>query len=167
MKISILLPYKENFSPTYPGAVSLFVNDTVNVSRFKKNITVYGNTNFKRIFKCKYHNIPLNNFKLRFSSQSKKYIREYSKIELKNKSNLIEIHNRPNYLHDLVNLLGKRNYVLYFHNDPLTMTGSKSVAERNFLLKKTSKILFNSNWSKKRFLEGMQNKLFGQAKCFY
>ena len=25
MKISILLPYKENFSPTYPGAVSLFV----------------------------------------------------------------------------------------------------------------------------------------------
>ena len=44
MKISILLPYKENFSPAYPGAVSLFVNDTVNVSKFKKNITVYGNT---------------------------------------------------------------------------------------------------------------------------
>ena len=29
MKISILLPYKENFSPIYPGAVSLFVNDTL------------------------------------------------------------------------------------------------------------------------------------------
>ena len=28
MKISILLPYKENFSPMYPGAVSLFVKDT-------------------------------------------------------------------------------------------------------------------------------------------
>ena len=27
MKISILLPYKENFSPEYPGAVSLFVNE--------------------------------------------------------------------------------------------------------------------------------------------
>ena len=25
MKISIFLPYKENFSPEYPGAVSLFV----------------------------------------------------------------------------------------------------------------------------------------------
>ena len=25
MKISILLPYKENFSPNYAGAVSLFV----------------------------------------------------------------------------------------------------------------------------------------------
>ena len=164
MKISILLPYKENFSPVYPGAVSLFVNDTVNVSKFKKNITVYGNTNFKRTFKCKYHNIPLDNFKLRFSSQSKKYIKEYSKIESVNKSDLIEIHNRPNYLHELVPLLGKKNYVLYFHNDPLTMTGSKSVSERRFLLSNTSKILFNSNWSKKRFLEGMQNKFVNSDK---
>ena len=28
MNIAILLPYKENFSPDYPGAVSLFVNET-------------------------------------------------------------------------------------------------------------------------------------------
>ena len=47
MKISILLPYKENFSPNYPGAVSLFVNDTINQSFYKKSITVFGNTNYK------------------------------------------------------------------------------------------------------------------------
>ena len=35
MKISILLPYKENFSPNYPGAVSLFVNDTSLNSKYK------------------------------------------------------------------------------------------------------------------------------------
>ena len=48
MKISILLPYKENFSPEYPGAVSLFVYETTRISKFKKDITVYGNTNFKK-----------------------------------------------------------------------------------------------------------------------
>ena len=48
MKISILLPYKENFSPIYAGAVSLFVKDTTKLSKFKKIITVYGNTNFKK-----------------------------------------------------------------------------------------------------------------------
>ena len=42
MKISILLPYKENFSPIYPGAVSLFVKDTVEISKYKKDIIVYG-----------------------------------------------------------------------------------------------------------------------------
>ena len=36
MKISVLLPYKENFSPDYPGAVSLFLKDTVPLSKFKK-----------------------------------------------------------------------------------------------------------------------------------
>ena len=50
MKISILLPYKENYSPEYPGAVSLFVYETSKISKFKKNITVYVNTNFKKKF---------------------------------------------------------------------------------------------------------------------
>ena len=53
MKISILLPYKENFSPTYPGAVSIFLNSVIRKSKFKDNITVFGNTNFKE----KYTNI--------------------------------------------------------------------------------------------------------------
>ena len=36
MKISILLPYKENFSPEYPGAVSLFVYETTKIVNIKK-----------------------------------------------------------------------------------------------------------------------------------
>ena len=48
MKISILLPYKENFSPEYPGAVSLFVYETTKISRFKKNITGFGNTDYRK-----------------------------------------------------------------------------------------------------------------------
>ena len=100
MKISILLPYKENFSPTYPGAVSLFVNDTTKLSKYKKNITIFGNTNFKDTFNLKYRNIFLK--KRFFRSQSKKYVDEFIKIEKSNNSDLIEIHNRPNYLKYLV-----------------------------------------------------------------
>ena len=37
MKISVLLPYKENFSPEYPGAVSINVRDTTLCSKHKKN----------------------------------------------------------------------------------------------------------------------------------
>ena len=50
MKISILLPYKENFSPDYPGAVSLFVYETSNISKFKNNLIVYGSTNYQKKF---------------------------------------------------------------------------------------------------------------------
>ena len=50
MKISILPPYKENFSPIYPGAVSLFVKDISLISNYKKNIIVYGNTKYRKFF---------------------------------------------------------------------------------------------------------------------
>ena len=69
MKISILLPYKENFSPEYPGAVSLFVNETSKISLYKKEITVFGNTNFKKKFNIRYVNINLK--KNLFSKPSK------------------------------------------------------------------------------------------------
>ena len=62
-------------------------------------------------------------------------------MKKKSPSKLIEIHNRPNYLNELVNNLSKRNYVLYFHNDPLTMTGSKTINQRKFLLKNCFKKL--------------------------
>ena len=43
MKVSILLPYKENYSPTYPGAVSIFVNSTNKISKYKKDVTLWVN----------------------------------------------------------------------------------------------------------------------------
>ena len=48
MKISILLPYKENYSPQYAGAVSLFVNDITKISSFSNDILVFGNTQSKK-----------------------------------------------------------------------------------------------------------------------
>ena len=48
MKIGILLPYKENNSPEYPGAVTLFVNETSLRSRYKQDIIIFGNKNYKK-----------------------------------------------------------------------------------------------------------------------
>jgi len=162
MKISILLPYKENFSPEYPGAVSLFVYETSKTSKFKKNITVFGNTNFKKKFPLRYKNINLKkNF---IGSQTRDYVNKFIILEKKNKSSIIEIHNRPIYVNFLIDQLNKKIITLYFHNDPLSMDGSKTINERKKLLKNCYKIIFNSNWSKKRFLEGLENKFINSEK---
>jgi len=162
MKISILLPYKENFSPEYPGAVSLFINETSQISKYKNDIYVYGSTNYKKKFKLNYTNITLN--KNILGSQSKQYINKFIKIERLKPSNLIEIHNRPNYLPLLERKLNKRNYTIFFHNDPLSMDGSKKIEERKWLINKCYRIIFNSNWSKKRFLNGLNNKSINSDK---
>ena len=162
MNISVLLPYKENFSPEYPGAVSLFVYETSKISKFKKNITVFGNTKFKKKFNLRYVNIDLN--KDLFSSQTKLYVNKFIKLESKYNSSIIEIHNRPSYIHILDTKLNNKIYTLYFHNDPLSMDGSKTIDQRKKLLKKCYKIIFNSAWSKKRFLEGLENKFVNSNK---
>ena len=85
MKISILLPYKENFSPNYAGAVSLFVKDTSQFSKYKNDIFVFGNMNFKKAFSKNYININLQ----------KKFYKVQAKIMLKallkRKKKLIQI----------------------------------------------------------------------------
>ena len=162
MKISILLPLKENFSPIYAGAVSLFINDTLKISNYKKYTTVFGNTKYKEKFKLKYQNISIN--KRFYQSQNKKYVEEFIKLEKKRNSDLIELHNRPIYLSFLINRLRKKTYILYFHNDPLTMNGSIAISERIFLMKSCFKIIFNSNWSKRRFLEGMHGDYVNSEK---
>ena len=153
MKISILLPYKENFSPAYPGAVSIFLNAVTKISKYKKNITVYGSTNFKEKFSIKYVNIEIPKKILGIGSQTNNYIKKFIELENKNHSTVIEVHNRPLYVQLLVENKAKK--ILYFHNDPLTMNGSKVKKERLLLLNQCSKIIFNSEWSKKRFLSGL------------
>jgi glycosyltransferase involved in cell wall biosynthesis len=162
MKISVLLPYKENFSPEYPGAVSIFLNAVTLKSKFKKFITIYGNTNFKKKYNIRYKNIEIKKKILGLGSQTSNYIDNFVKLEKKNPSDIIEIHNRPLYIQLIDHIESKK--VLYFHNDPLSMNGSKSINERINLLNKCSKIVFNSEWSKKRFLTKLESIYFKSQK---
>ena len=148
MKISILLPYKENFSPHYAGAVSLFVSQTVQSSKFKSNITIYGNTNYKKKLLKNYVNLILKKGILQ--SSSKIYVKQFIDSQKNNKPDIIEVHNRPNYIKQIKDQTNSK-ITLYFHNDPLNMNGSMTVKERNYLLINLDAIIFNSEWSKKRF----------------
>jgi len=160
MKISILLPYKENFSPTYPGAVSIFVNSTNKLSKFRNDITVYGSTNYKKKLSTNYTNI---NLKKKFlSSQSTVYVNKFLQISRAVPPDIIEIHNRPIYVGKLTEL--KSKIVLYFHNDPISMIGSKTVKERLNLLNICSKIIFNSEWSKKQYLKDLKSFFYKSKK---
>ena len=153
MNISILLPYKENFSPTYPGAVSIFVNSMNQISIYKNNITVFGSTDYKKKLSNNYININLSK-KILFS-QSKEYVKKFYDIQKNLTTDIIEVHNRPNYIDKLTSLNSK--IVLYFHNDPISMIGSKTNKERINLLNVCDKIIFNSEWSKKQYLKNLKN----------
>ncbi len=153
MKISILLPYKENFSKDKAGAVSLYVKDITIKSKFRNSIKIYGDTVSKK--KLLKNFIHLDTKGKIFLSKTNAYINEFLKHEKKLNSDLIEIHNRPTYITTIKKFTNSK-IVIYFHNDPLSMKGSSTIREREYLVKNTNKIIFNSFWCKKRFLENLK-----------
>ena len=106
------------------------------------------------IFKKNFIGIKTNRFL--HGGNNISIVKNYLKIcqHAKEDKKIIEIHNRPylfNYLIKKINL----PVILYYHNDPLTMKGSKSVEERKKIIKNAGGIVFVSSYIKDRFLEGI------------
>ena len=154
MKIAILLPYKENYSHYDTGAVSIFVNGVNKLSKFKNNIQIYGSTIHKPLSK-NYKNLSLK--KNLFQSSSKVYVKDFLKNIENDKIDILEIHNRPHYLKFLLKLKNTKK-ILFFHNNPIEMQGSNTVKEREYLFENSDMLIFNSNWTKEKFLDGLTIK---------
>ena len=163
MKISILLPYKENYSAKYAGAVSIHVSNLFKYSKFKSTTYIYGNTESKKYLTKNFFNIKFK--KNIFSSNNKKYIKKFIDINKIKNVDLVEIHNRPIYFKD-IKLNSK--IVIYFHNNPLTLSGSKNKEDRLYLINNSDYIFFNSNWTKNKFFTNIDenNYLSKFGICF-
>ena len=166
MNISILLPYKENFVSNYAGAVSLFVNDITKKSVYQKTTKIFGNTIYKKILSNNYVNLSFGN-KI-FLSSNNQYVEKFLDHKETLNSDLIEVHNRPNYI-NIIKTKYQNRLFLYFHNDPLEMNGSKTIKERMSLLNNVDRIIFNSEWTRSRFfinLDNIQNLIKKTCLCF-
>jgi glycosyltransferase involved in cell wall biosynthesis len=154
MNISILLPFKENYTHDNAGAVSLFVNDIIRESSYKKTIKVYGSTEYKKYLSPNYKNIKFN--KNLLQSSNYQYVSNFINFDEALNSDLIEVHNRPKYIFQIKKKFFKKIF-LYFHNDPLTMSGSKTISERLHLINSVDKLIFNSKWCRDRYFIGLNN----------
>ncbi len=157
MKIAILLPYKENYSMKYSGAVSIHVKNLLKHSKFKKDIKIYGSTEYRDYLSKNYINLDIKRKILQ--SSNKRYLNRFLDYYEKSKWNIVEIHNRPNYVNKISENTSSK-IILYFHNNPINLSGSKSINERLKLLKKCVLILFNSHWTKKNFFKGIDENLY-------
>ena len=166
-KIAILLPFKDHFTNSKAGSASIWIKDFNKKSKYKKNIRVFGNTDELQdlIDKTNYININFNTFT--FKSKNISYVDKFIKLNNKYKFDLIEIHNRPSYVHHLINKNIKAKLVLIFHNNPLALGGSKSSRERNDLIEKCEKLIFVSGWVKEKFFEGLERKNHTKCEIIY
>ena len=166
-KIAILLPFKDHFTHLKAGSASIWIKDFNKKSKYKKDICVFGNTDKLHglIDKKNYINISFN--KYTFKSNNTSYVDEFIKLNNKYNFDLIEIHNRPSYVHHLINKNINSKLVLIFHNNPLALGGSKSNKERNDLIEKCEKLIFVSFWVKEKFFDGLLRKNHTKCEVIY
>ena len=140
--IFIILPFKESLNPNQAGAVSLYVKDTTNYSKFKKRISIISSDNFKsksQLFRNK--NYIIN------------FCEKYRSSNIK----IIEIHNRPEYYNYIKKYFPTTKIKLIFHNDPLSLRGSISLKERENIINGCDKVVFISRWIQQRFFTSFKN----------
>jgi len=165
-KIATILPYKESYTVNNASAVSLWVSEFFKNSIYKNNNFIYGNTKPGKYLTKNYRNIYLDSLKLRFQSTSNEYTEKLIYTLNQEKFDIIEIHNRPLVLSKLMSKINSK-FIMYFHNDPLSMSGSKTVSERNEIIKKVDKLIFISRWVKDRFFKGINNNFLHKTKIIY
>ena len=166
IKIATILPYKENYTFSKAQAAAIWVCDFFKYSEFKNTNFIYGNTDHNDYLSKNYINIKINNLKSKLSSSTNEYCKNFVEETKNSNFDLIEIHNRPpvfNYLKKHVD----SKFIIYFHNDPLSMNGSRSLNERIKLLNEVDKIIFVSKWVQTRFFNGLDNKLINQTEIVY
>ncbi len=166
MKIASILPYKENYTNNGAGAVALWVKEFIGFSKYKKTTTVYGYTSHKNYLSKHYKNIKINTINSKLYSTTKEYSKKLLSVIKDEKFDIIEIHNRPVMVNEFVKN-NKSKIILYFHNDPTTMKGAKTVSERRQLLNNVDKIIFISKWVKKKFFENLEVDSHGKTEIIY
>ena len=166
IKIATVLPYKENYTFKKASAASLWVAEFFKKSKFKNSNDIYGHTKNSDYLTKNYINIELKNIKSRFKSATNEYINKLLKKFRITNYDIIEIHNRPLILEGLYKKISSR-YIMYFHNDPLSMNGSKTTKERLNIISNVEKIIFVSEWTQKRFFIDLDDKLKTKTEIIY
>ena len=165
-KIATLLPYKENYTFSKAQAAAIWVSDFFKKSKFRKNNFIFGNTSGKDYLTNNYINIELKSLNSKLFSTTNEYCNKFIKIHNNKKFDIIEIHNRPLVLNYLQKKISSK-FIIYFHNDPLSMKGSITLKERINLLNISDKIVFISEWVKKRFFDNLKEYSDEKTQVIY
>ena len=166
IRIATILPYKENYTFNKASAASLWVSEFFHKSKYNKDNIIFGNTDSTDYLTKNYINIELKTIKSKFRSTTKEYSENIIKQINSKKIDLIEVHNRPLILKNILKAIDSK-LIFYFHNDPLTMKGSKTVNERSYILENVEKIIFVSKWTQKRFFINLDKRNIHKTEIIY
>lgn len=154
-KIGVILPSRETFALRKSGALALCSRDFANYSRFRDSITIVGAA------ECEYPDVRyrrVENWRSWWMRGRTAYARAVAQVALEEAFAVLEIQNRPHAIGVLRKRLPATKLALHLENDPQTMDGSRTVAERRELLRRLDAVYCCSRFVRGQFLEGVEDE---------
>jgi glycosyltransferase involved in cell wall biosynthesis len=154
-KIGVILPSRETFALRKSGAIALCSRDFANYSRFRDSITIVGAA------ECEYPDVRyrrLTDWRRWWMRGRTAYANAVVRAALDEAFAVLEIQNRPYTVGLARNRLSGTRFALHLQNDPQTMDGSRTVAERRDLLRRLDAVYCCSEFIRGQFLEGLEDE---------
>ncbi len=162
-RIGVVLPARETFALRKSGAIALCIRDFANYSRFRDEIAILGAA------ECEYPDVRyvrLTDWRRWWRRPRTAYALGVIRAAREGRYDVIEVQNRPYMIARLRKELPRARIALHLHNDPLTMDGSRSLAERRRLLRETDAVYCVSRFIRAQFLQGIDDPE-GKAMVVY
>ena len=155
-RIDILLPSKESFGPKNAGAISGVVLDLIEESRTPDCFRVVGSEVGTPFPGAMFKGLQPRQGWLHGSNigLAAAYLHD---LRLSGSPDLVEVHSRCHVASYLKKKRPDLKVVLYLHNDPRDMKGSRSIAERRRLLREMAAVICVSDYIRDCFLDGIDS----------
>jgi UDP-glucose:(glucosyl)LPS alpha-1,2-glucosyltransferase len=154
VRIAVLLPVREALSKRRSGAVALSMRDFAAFSRFRAETLILGAS------PCDIEDTPFRQLtdwrrwylrdRLAYAHAAAAFVREAG-------AELVEVQNRPTIFTALRKLLPDTKLVLYLHNDPQEMEGTKSARDRRRILAEADAVYCVSEFIRSCFLKDLRD----------
>ncbi len=152
-RVAVLLPYRERFAQSGAGAVSTVVDGFARYSAFRGDVKILGAPVDHSLQEGAFLPVPALSFWHGF--RSRRYLTAATRL-IRDSFDFVEVHNRPKYMTFLRKRLPDKALVLYLHNDPRTMEGSKTVRDRRKIASNADAVICVSDYIRRCFLEGVK-----------
>ena len=159
--IAVVLPRRETVGGPHSGAVSLTIAAFGHASAFRERLLVMGGAR-RGDFPLRYHDVGADERRLLglpwpfWRPTGMRYGDAVARAIASHGCGLVEVHNRARLFGHLHRRLGARiPLCLHLHNDPQTMEGSRTVADRADILARAALVYCVSGYVRDRFVEGI------------
>jgi UDP-glucose:(glucosyl)LPS alpha-1,2-glucosyltransferase len=150
--VAVILPPREGFGPNRAGAIGLLVRRLLRAPGFRATVfggaqdaPVFAEAAFRAVMPALWPPAPANT----------RYAVAVAALLRRQPPALIEVHNRPEIALTLAARLPRIPVTLILNNDPQTMVGAATAAERTTLLARLARVITASDYLRTRLLDGV------------